>query len=340
MLLIIAICCITLWYEFGDEANFKKDTYYEVITGIAFTTITVFIISIFNWMMGTKEIHELQREYTLSNIMDLLIGNTPGNNNIISELYTTEATNKILRNIATSISDVIREDLDYEAYIYEDASGDIKMDQNICYKRHFKLPPNSPDECYLNLGFAFNTESLNKLFEENIYFFREEITDVNLIQKLTETVDNKDTKALSELINLKITIILNNEREQSIPSECLEVDPICLGDAIIGFIVKTKVKYEDKKEGMRSYCCRITFTIPAPEHRRFYCIFADPSIGSTQFKFRVSPKVVKDINDIDFVEIITRAGNGTAHIKRVSEYVREFRTKDAILPKSAIIAFW
>lgn len=206
MLVIIMACILLLFYEFGSEKNFRKDIYYEIITGIAFTTITVFIISIFNWIIESKEIQEVQRDDTLQQIMDLLVGNTPNKKDIINELYSPEATTRILENalsrlnrrlaqgytmIAACENDVIRENFDYSIDMSQNKDGDFIMEQNLRYKRYFKIQDKSISECYLQCGFAFSTDGLNQLFEQNIYFIREEITEPSLISALKVAAEKK-----------------------------------------------------------------------------------------------------------------------------------------------------
>lgn len=128
--------------------------------------------------------------------------------------------------------------------------------------------------------------------------------------------------------------------EQVVPPKNISIEPIMDNGAVLGITFRTKVDYTDEQDGMRSYSGRVTFSIPAPARKRFYCVFADPVIGSTKFKFRIDPKMVSDIGDVEYVEILTRAGSGKGHVKRVGDYAMEFGTNDTILPKSAIIAFW
>lgn len=355
MFIIIVLCALLLFFEFGSEANFKKNVYYEIITGITFTTITVFIISIFNWIIGTKEIQEVQRDNTLQQMMDLLSGNTPDKNSIINELYSPEATSRILENalsrlnrrlaqsycqMASCKEDVIRENFDYDISMFQNNNGSFSMEQNLKYKRYFRLPEKASSECYLQCGFAFSTNGLNKLLEQNSYFLREEITDPALVNQLKTAANNNDVAMIIGILHLNITTTIN-ETEYYVKTADIQLEPIKdRDDEIMGIILRTKVNYTDEDDGFRSYFGRVSFVIPAPERKRVYCVFTDPIIGSTKFKFRIDPKMVTDINDVDYLEVLTRAGSGVEHMKRISQYTMEFCTSDTILPNSAIIAFW
>lgn len=352
MLVTIIVCIMILCYEFGSEENFKKDIFYEIITGIAFTTITIFIISIFNWIIGNKDIQKAQRDDTLLRMMDLLVGNTPNNKNIINELYSPEAAKCILKNalsrlnrrlaqgyslIAACEEDVIRENFEYNINMFQNGNGAFRMAQNLKYKRYFKLPDNASSECYLQCGFAFSTDGLNKLLEQNIYFLREEIADPTLVAVLRDATIANNINMVIDKLQFRVVI---NEHEQRVPIKDIILEPIIDNNAIVGILLRTKVDYTDEEDGMRSYTGRVTFVIPAPENRRFYCVFVDPVIGTTKFSFHIDPKMITNIRDVDYVEILTRAGSGKEHVERVDDYTMEFGTNDTILPKSAIIAFW
>lgn len=378
MFIIIVVCAFLLWSEFGKQDNFRKDVYYEIITGIIFTTLTVFIISLFNWLTGSKEIQEIQREDSLKQMMDLLSGNTPEKKSILDEIYSPEAAKNILDTalsrvnrrlaqgyslIAACKTDVIRENFEYDVHIYS-KDGSYRMGQNLSYKRYFKLQPNAPDECYLYCGFAFSTKGLNKLLEENMYFIREEITNKELIDKIREAATKKDklfeenknlwytTRVVNAktCLNLEIFTMQNGierkAQDDKIEIQALtengikEIQDITDKNEIIGILLRTKVEYADEDDGMRSYKGRVHFTIPAPENKRFYCVFVDPVIGSTNFKFSIDPSLVNDIKDIEYVEILTRAGSDKSHFQEQHDCTMTFSTTDTILPKSAIITFW
>lgn len=286
--------------------------------------------------------------------MDLLVGNTPDKKDIINELYSPEATTRILQNalsrlnrrlaqgysmIAACEEDVIRENFDYSIDMYQDNKGEFRMEQNLKYKRYFKIPENCCTDCYLQCGFAFSTDGLNQLLEQNVYFLRKEITDTALINTLREATKKNDI--MTVINKLRFSIAVNvNEQEQIVETKNISLEPIEDKGVITGILLRTKVDYTDESDGMRSYTGRVTFVIPAPEKKRFYCVFADPVIGETKFRLHINPSMVSDIRDVDYVEILTRAGSGNGHVKRVGDYTMEFCTNDTILPKSAIIAFW
>jgi len=355
MMIILVVCALLLYFQFGNEDSFRKDICYEIITGVTFTTITIFIISLFNWMIGTKDIQDIQKEQTLSQIIDLMSGNTPTNSSIIDDIYSPDAAIRVMKNaisrlnrrlaegyslIAACDTNVIRENFNYDIHIYQ-KNEIFLMAQNLCYKRYFK-PKVDEEKCYLQCGFAFTTEGLNKLIEQNVYFLREEISDPELIDKLKEAACNEDATSAVNAIKLKIqTSTTCSGTEVKIPDQAIAIQPLKEENGkMYGVNILTEVAFVDEDDGMRSYLGRVSFVIPTPNKRRFYCVFADPVIGNTMFRFCIDSKMVSNINDVDYVEILTRTWQDEQHVKRTSEYTMEFHTQDTILPKSAIFAFW
>lgn len=135
---------------------------------------------------------------------------------------------------------------------------------------------------------------------------------------------------------------VHNDIEAAVPVGSIEILPIEDEDdhTLLGVNIRTEVDFAEEDDNMRSYSGRVSFVIPAPDQRRFYCVFADPVIGNTIFRFRIDPRMVDNIKDVEYVEILTRTGEDGRHVVRTGEYSMEFHTQDTILPKSAIIAFW
>jgi len=307
-------------------------------------------------MIGTKDIRAIQKEQTLAQIVDLLSGNTPNNRSIIDDIYSPDAAIRVMRCaisrlnrrlaqgyslIAAYDTNVIRENFNYDIHIYQRRSGEFCLAQNLCYKRYFK-PKDIEEKCYLQCGFAFSTDGLNKLIEQNMYFLREEITNPKLISILSEAARNGDVLSAVNAINLDIqTSAVYSGVETTVPASVIEILPINENNGkIVGVNIRTEVAFVDEDDGMRSYLGRVSFVIPTPNQRRFYCVFADPVIGSTMFRFCIDPKMVDNIKNVEYVEILTRTGEDNRHVERTGEYTMVFHTQDTILPKSAIIAFW
>lgn len=358
MIVLVTLCTLCLFLFWGEEDQFRKDLCYEIVTGVMFTTLTICFISIFNWMVGRKEMEDAYDEKIAKYLIDLLRGRNI-KDNLISSLYNEVAAREIMKNSVAYFNDilsssycaliennepVIRENFDYRVKMFKsDFSRNIILEQYLKYKRYFRISEPNLETCELKCCFTFSTTELNKYLEDNSFFLREEIQDKQLIAQIADAMKLSDFSEISKLLNLRIYLI-KGKREDAIPSNLYEIEPI--GDIydLKGIIVKIKISsksdYIKDDKGMMSYTGRVNFSIPIPETNRFYCVFADPIIGETKFSIEFDQDLIKDIHSVDFLQLLTIANKNNVTVTEPNKYQKEFVINETILPISGIVAFW
>lgn len=106
MIVLVILCVLCLYFFWGEEDQFRKDLCYEIITGVMFTTLTICFISIFNWMVGQKEMDDAHDREISKHMVDLLCGRNI-KDNLISSLYSEESARQIMKNSVSYFNDIL-----------------------------------------------------------------------------------------------------------------------------------------------------------------------------------------------------------------------------------------
>ena len=347
LLILLGFVVLTLFW--GRDTDFAKDLMYEILTGLVFTTLTIFMLSVFNWMIGKKDMDDLHEKQSLSRMLKLMKGKGL-EDNLISEVYNEQSARQIMINsigyfnkrlaepyasLISEESTVIRENFNYRINIVKEENG-LEVEQNLKYKRYFKPYDQGPYK--MKCGFTFSTKYLGNSLFDSTFFMREEIHDNVLVKQLIELFDKGQLQDVLSLLFFKSFFYSrNNGMEIPISKNDIEVTPLREEGEIVGF--KTEVILPEEiystEDGLYSYTARVSFTLPQPKSNRFYCVFANPIIGETHFSIRFPNKATK----VDYLEFLTMSGKRSRiHQRNSREW--EFETNETIFPTSAIIWFW
>lgn len=362
MIVLVVLCVVCLCVFWGDEDQFRKDLCYEIITGVMFTTLTICFISIFNWLVGQKEMDDAYERKISKHLVDLLCGHNI-KDNLISSLYSEESARQIMKNSVSYFNDilcdsycamieyknpVIRENFDYRVKIFKSPeTGKVEIGQYLEYKRHFRITDKNRSDSYvLKCGFAFSKEVLSDILADNSFFMREEIADEQLIKDLSNAIVKleESPNAISNLLKLRISLMSGNKEKEISPNGYC-VEPITDNKgAVKGVVVKVGIPstpdYIKENNGMVCYTGRVKFRIPI-EKNSFDCVFADPIIGTTSFSIEFGQDLIDDIdNSVEFLPLLTIANRNNVIVSMPDKYQKEFRTSETILPISGIVVVW
>lgn len=348
LLIVIGFILFILLFR-GDKENFFKDLFYEIFTGVVFTTLSIFMLGVFYWITDKKDLDDLHDKEMLTKIMDLMKGKGQ-DDNLICDVYNENAARQVMINsisyfnkwlaepyaiLISSETYVIRENFNYRINILKD-DNILEVEQNLKYKRYFK--PYGDSSYMMKCGFTFSTKYLGDSLFDSTFFMREEIHDDTLISKFSEIFAGDEYSKVLELLSFK-SYFYTNDGGDEVPISEREaiVTPQIENGVVVGFKIETILPKDifSKHDGFYSYTARVSFSIPHPKSNRFYCVFANPIIGKTHFNIRFPSKTAK----VDYLEFLTMSGNKSRiHQRNSREW--EFETTETIFPTSAIIWFW
>lgn len=288
--IIVVLALILIPYIiFGVKTNFIN-IFTEILSSIV-GMLVVFLC----WEIAKNRRDEEAHDKHLS---DLIMRLMQHDNGMIRELYSNYSADRVLKNCLAFYNDKLadsflryfkanmasfRTSLNYRVEIgpKEIIEGRPVYNQTqiVSYTRHFKVM-NIKEKYSFQCFFAMKPQLLEKRMNQSIWFFREIITDSQLIKQLSEKINDKEE--VIRLMNLEM--YLGNLSEK-LPSSAIEMEPFIEKDEVIGISFKVSIEQKDftftpdtpdAKSGYISYSGKISFDLNSSN--TFYCVFPEPCL--------------------------------------------------------------
>ena len=94
----------------------------------------------------------------------------------------------------------------------------------------------------------------------------------------------------------------------------------------------------DYGENYISYHAKVECRYSAKLDNRFYCIFSNPTIGTTNFSITFFDDLIEDVNSVDKITMLSNTNYSISTIADLNKI--EFKTSQAIFPRSGILIQW
>lgn len=270
--------------------------------------------------------------------------------NRVLKLYNKESIEQVMQNcighfcphLAESYVDYIqnnlnlfRKDFSYHVAIKKNKEdlNSILISHIISYTRFFKIADVNSDvrlRCY----FTIKAGELDNTMRNNSLFFREELLYLPLLEKINKVQNDKD---LIKLLGVKF---------------CIGEDNVCIKDDDIDVVrneygIEFSAKIDrcylcenevDYGENYISYHAKVECRYSAKLDNRFYCIFSNPTIGTTNFSITFFDDIIEDVNSVDKITMLSNTNYSISTIADLNKI--EFKTSQAIFPRSGILIQW
>lgn len=209
------------------------------------------------------------------------------------------------------------------------------LTQSITYSKHFKAKINPMD---YKIVFAFNEESLNNWFDDQLIFFRE-VIDITPLKNCIESYNKSDLQELVQnLLCLKISFYDKNNKLIA-PDIHYSVDYISEKNKKgLEVIINKKdlSKCIIDNIDTKYYRCNVSFHMPVEKIRkRFHFVLPEPTL-SPKFSIRFDTSFL----DIDYVEYLTNSSKEVKISKDIYLSKYSICTTEMIYPRSGIVFFW
>jgi hypothetical protein len=244
--------------------------------------------------------------------------------NFINDLYKEDAVDEVVHNclqnycidLADSYFNYIKHNVNIfrteMTYNVEVLSSDLNfcVSQEISYRKNFKVKEDL-GQYYFKCYFALRPGALEKRLNESDWFFREEITDQNTINKLIKETQHEIAK-ICDILKLKLFI-----DDIRVPLDKINMEIDEDGISFIVYIPKQNYTFTTNKDtqnldvpGYVSYkakvCCKIM-----NQSRNFYCVFTEPTI-SPSFSIKFPNSI--PIESVNRVSCLTLPNTSQRHI--------------------------
>ncbi|MDE6136997.1 MAG: hypothetical protein K2F97_05935 [Muribaculaceae bacterium] len=356
---VLAASAIILCVGWGGDDNFKKDFLYEIITAILFATITVVAINLSDWLVFKDDIERSHDADIAKRIWNLLKAEK-AEDNIIQELYDEEAAKTVMKNsiayfnnkissdfcrLVTKCSNVIRENFEYIVKVDKNSNKRFFIEQELRYIRNY-IPSKeiTIERPCMKCAFSFSTNELDAKLSDNSFFFREEISDTDIIDAIKELIARGKKEDIARLLNFK-AFLFHKERPF-----LQTIDEIIIDNETIIFKIFIDDKFINIKENkMISYEGMVTCSYTTVPTSNFYCVFADTIIGKTKFSISFGRDIIRDIRkDVKFITYLTLPSedepgdkpDDPTRITYPSERKASFETFETIFPRSGFVVNW
>ena len=336
VLLSFFVLILLAYFKYGF-----LDLFLQAVLAVTSTLLILIIID-----SVKQEIEEEEHDnYIKSIVWDAL-----RMDNRLLKLYNKESIEQVMQNcighfcphLAEAYVDYIqnnlsifRKDFSYHIEIKENKSvlDSVLISHILSYTRFFKID-NLDRDVKLQCRFTTKIGELDKTMHNNSLFFREELLFPPLLQQISQTTNN------SELINLLGIVFYLGENNTLVENDKIEVNRDEYG-ITFSTIVPTNYLNNNTVDfggGYVSYRAKIECEYPAKLVNKFYCIFSNPTIGTTNFSIKFNDSIV---NDIDAVDRLTMLSNTKYELTSISKHNKiEFNTSQAIFPRSGILIQW
>lgn len=385
--LVLILCCFVLFIAYSMEISLPDDVVSpeapwtmlgkEIVQGVIVAVLTMLGLYIVNWIFDRKDLEDQHDADMAKRIWNLLKAQKP-DDNIITELYSKEAVTDIMRNSASYFSEslantfcdmlrnqtrVIREDFDYKVSISQAwlrtsegksllTSETFMQEEVLRYRRHF-IP--SKKEVEIKCCFAFDADTLDTVLMDNSYFFREIISDKDMVKRIVKAVREGNKQDVIKCLALRIGLYRDETRIIISQSE-LNMTPVLKPDSeeVKGVVFSKVIGTIDEngqladggflsksENGKYSYKAEIVCKFNIPNSNYFICAFADPLIGHTKFNIKFSDSIIDnvetDVEKFTFLTMGAKTGNPFSY---AGQHELSFETSDVIIPTSAIFIQW
>lgn len=243
---------------------------------------------------------------------------------------------------------VFRKDFNYEVVVDINKK---EISQDIAYERFFRDPDNRASY-QLKCLFLFGTNELDEAMDDDSYFFREELTNIELLNSINKTLEDSSKDIKQELIDkLDLKITIENEKIKN-PEIQYEVLKNNSGDKIgllfYATIPQEHIRTEDSYIYYKGKVhCNYNYDID----NIFYCIFSNPTTGSTHFSIhfenfdpqKFNFKNVKHITMLSLKKKKKKKNGeevGDFTLDRSSKNTIAFNAKKTIFPRGGIVIRW
>ena len=247
---------------------------------------------------------------------------------------------------------VFRKDFQYKVTVSRQQNKDNiteqYISQNITYERFFRDCDNR-ERYQLKCLFTFGTNELDEALEDDSYFFREELTNPELLNRINNILNDPTKNVIDELINkeetedfkLEITIGKDKIKNSEIKYEVIKNE----SKNTIGllFYVNIPNNHIHHTEGSYiHYKGGVSCKYKSDINNIFYCIFSNPTIGSTYFNIKFEGfsnefNVDNDVIRLPILSLKRKDFNLTPYILDKSI---NFNTPNTIFPRSGIVIRW
>jgi hypothetical protein len=243
---------------------------------------------------------------------------------------------------------VFRKDFNYEVVV---DINDKEISQDIAYERFFRDPDNR-SSYQLKCLFLFGTNELDEAMDDDSYFFREELTNIELLNSINKILEDSTKDIKRELINkldLKITIENEKIEDSEIQYKVIETKSgNKIGLLFYATIPQEHIRTEDSYVYYKGKVhCNYNYDID----NIFYCIFSNPTTGSTHFSihfenFDSKMFNIKNVKHITMLSLKKKKKNkngeevGDFTLDRSSKNTIAFNAKKTIFPRGGIVIRW
>ncbi len=255
------------------------------------------------------------------------------------------------KNYIKESIDVFRKDFNYDVTV-NDAKSFIK--QTIKYERFFK---NKDDRTKFQLKclFLFATNDLDREMHNDSYFFCEELTNIDLVKEIKATLadvslteEQKKTNLIKNILHLNIAL---EDRVKKAPRKSFDssniqykvvrdVDNTC--DCGLLFYVEIPDEYIKIKDSYVNYKGIVNCQYKSDINNIFYCIFSNPTTGTTNFNMRFVnfPSDFNVRRDVKHMTILSLKG-GDFTLENEGDDTISFEAREkTIFPRSGIVIHW
>ncbi len=349
----VIVSLVVLYLGWGSEDNFKKDMCYEIITGVLFAAITVLAMNLANWIIFKEDLDAAHDREVAERIWNLLKAER-SEDSIITQLYNEDAAKNVMRNsisffnrrlsedfckLIKTCSKIVRENFSYVVDVrktHDDSCYLLR--QELRYTRHFM----QKERVFMKCGFALTANALDRVLEDASFFFREIITDNNLIKDIKECKAAGKNDEIISMLNFSMHLHNGNDCEEQ---KDIKVEII---DELIVFEITVPDRFVmSSNNGLVCYEGEMHCEYNAPLKNNFYCVFADTIIGKTRFTIKFDDEIVDNIKkDVDIITFLTFAPDThkESNIQRNPVIYKRnqlsYETKETIFPRSGLVVNW
>ena len=243
---------------------------------------------------------------------------------------------------------VFRKDFNYEVVV---DINNKEISQDIAYERFFRGHDNG-EPYQLKCLFLFGTNELDEAMDDDSYFFREELTNTELLNSINNILEDSSKnikQGLIKKLDLKITIENENIDDSAIQYKLIETKS---GNKIgLLFYVNIPERHIRTEDSYVYYKGKVHCNYNYDIDNIFYCIFSNPTTGSTHFSihfenFDSKMFNFKNVKHITMLSLkkkkINKNGEevGDFTLERSSKNTIAFNAKKTIFPRGGIVIRW
>ncbi len=394
--LILALCFIIILLDAREDMDLPPLLVAFANCGIGAVLGVIIIDLVYQWG-AEKELEE--------SLQDALVQILTGDNHrLLRKLYNNQSIRKILQNCIESFCGsahlsenylryienscrLLKKDEQYKVHLTQE-QGLLYLKQSLLDTRCFKDPrrPFANDRIQVKSYLVLKrndspdggTGELDKILNDNSYYFREEIQSADLctwIDTLDPGIpdrarpgfylpDDEVARKIVEKLCYGVKIRLNdpdenghvrftnrNEMNYNVAffmGDAESAVPLVKGIEITNEVPAyciQKCKEEFDVDDYIQYTAELTIKYPTEQENTFYSMYAAPTLGA-EFKLIFDASVPVDMKDVNYMTFISFADaekNGTETMDGKIDIVGrnlDFKTSRTIFPRSGISVSW